>query len=35
MSWVVDNFIPDMVDPCSYGYLILEPCGHGAVKIMW
>ena len=33
-SLVVDTFIHDAVNPCSYGFLKLSPCVHGAVKIM-
>ena len=32
-SWGLDPFSTDVVDPCRYGFLILNPLGHGAVKI--
>ena len=32
-SWGLDNFSPDVMDTCSYGFLRLAPRGHGAVKI--
>ena len=34
MYWGLDNFIPDTVDPCSYGFIISAPRENGAVKIM-
>ena len=33
MSWEVYHFSPGEVEPCIYGFLILVPRGHGAVKI--
>ena len=32
-SWCMVHFIPDVVDPCYYGFIILTPRGHGAVII--
>ena len=34
MSWVLDIFGSDTVDPCGYGFIILDPRGHGVVKTM-
>ena len=30
-SWFLDPFIPDTVDPCCCGFIILVPRGYGAV----
>ena len=34
MSWGLDTFSPDVMEPCSYKFLILVQSGHDAVKIM-
>ena len=31
----LDPFIPGTVDPCCYGFLILDPCGHIALMITY